>query len=399
MAASAYAQTPALTWTVEDTQTSGAIDIDTELYDDDVITATTANYASPVGQPEDDDEEVIEGGVELGDYTFEYCVHLRVGTAPSSSLPTGEAQDGYDGMALVIEAKQNIDITIYYRRGSSKSLDCYNQTLDETVGGTETVYSATAKGNLYASKVFQLVGGNTYTFYTKSGTTELYAFDLSESTYVEPTEIVYSGKTAATEDGYSTVTYADGAKLVLGTSGKTYGTSSAITIEGATYTSIKGSNGAQNKFYAPEGKKIYRLTLYSFVNAAEDASIKAYWKEVNGVAYDEESANLMKSFKDGANPDVSSYDFPDGLESVTFNNAGKQLCFVLVMKYAPETPADEPAEEEKDPTSIESAEAGAPVSVEYYNVAGARVDGLQPGINIVRTTYEGGKVVTSKVRR
>ena len=45
MAASAYAQTPALTWTVEDTQTSGAIDIDTELYDDDVITATTANYA------------------------------------------------------------------------------------------------------------------------------------------------------------------------------------------------------------------------------------------------------------------------------------------------------------------------------------------------------------------
>ena len=50
-------------------------------------------------------------------------------------------------------------------------------------------------------------------------------------------------------------------------------------------------------------------------------------------------------------------------------------------------------------TSIESAEAGAPVSVEYYNVAGARVDGLQPGINIVRTTYEGGKVVTSKVRR
>ena len=65
----------------------------------------------------------------------------------------------------------------------------------------------------------------------------------------------------------------------------------------------------------------------------------------------------MKSFKDGANPDVSSYDFPDGLESVTFNNASKQLCFVLVVKYAPETPADEPAEEEKDPTSIESAEA------------------------------------------
>lgn len=54
---------------------------------------------------------------------------------------------------------------------------------------------------------------------------------------------------------------------------------------------------------------------------------------------------------------------------------------------------------EEEPTSIESAEAGAPVSVEYYNVAGARVDGLQSGINIVRTTYEGGKVVTSKVRR
>ncbi len=352
MAASAYAQTPALTWTVEDTQTSGAIDIGTELYDDDVI---TANYASPVGQPEDDDEEVIEGGVELGDYTFEYCVHLRVGTAPSSSLPTGEAQDGYDGMALVIEAKQNIDITIYYRRGSGKSLDCYNQTLDETVGGTETVYSATAKGNLYASKVFQLVGGNTYTFYTKSGTTELYAFDLSESTYVEPTEIVYSGKTAATEGGYSTVTYADGAKLVLGTSGKTYGTSSAITIEGATYTSIKGSNGAQNKFYAPEGKKIYRLTLYSFVNADEDASIKAYWKEVNGVVYDEESANLMKSFKDGANPDVSSYDFPDGLESVTFKNAGKQTCFVLEADY--ENPKTE--EEGGEPSGISEAEAVA----------------------------------------
>ena len=128
------------------------------------------------------------------------------------------------------------------------------------------------------------------------------------------------------------MTYSDGAKVVLnGNKSKAYANGSSIKINGKNYTTTKVSNGAQNTFYAPAGKKVYTFTLYSYVN--KEGRIP-YWKEINGETYTEETANIMQSYKNFDNPDVNTYTFKDGVESLTFTNAGEQVCFVIEADYS-----------------------------------------------------------------
>lgn len=137
----------------------------------------------------------------------------------------------------------------------------------------------------------------------------------------------------------------------------------------------------------------------SFVYPSNDVFVEDETEKHKGFA------NLKTdgyNYVDG-NPNTLTITLPNDASKITFQRnsgaTGSATTMFITKIEITRTTTTEPEEPEEEPTSIESAEAGAPVSVEYYNVAGARVDGLQPGINIVRTTYEGGKVVTSKVRR
>lgn len=142
---------------------------------------------------------------------------------------------------------------------------------------------------------------------------------------------------ATGEKGSNALTWSDGARLAItGNATKSIDPAAAITYEGASYSkSMKLSNGAQNTFYCPQGKVAKKVTFISCVNA--DAITKpAYWKEVAGVTYTEDTATLMQSAKDGANPDVISFTI-DKLSQFTFTNTGLQPYIILKVDYVSAT--------------------------------------------------------------
>lgn len=365
----------AQSWQVVNSVKGGAIAEGTVLADDDYVTATSANQDGTPGQIFD--EAGDPKTVTFGSYTFGYYVNVRVTDAPSKSNPTGtahSADDGTQNIAIVVKAKQNTDVTFYFRRGSSKSFDCYNQTTGESVSGIDNVEEEDGD-NLYIASKFQLVGGNTYTFWAKGGTIQMYGFDTAKGTYVAPTASYYANATASTVGGYSTITYADGAKLVLiGNSGKAYGAGSNVSVNGKTYKGTKVSNGAQNQFVCPEGKKAYAVTFYSVVNKDSEERI-SYWKEVNGVEYAEADAKIMKSFKDAANPDVNTYAL-GGVSEFTFTNTGEQNYFVLEVSYDPSGVAGVVEATETSNAVVKAVKNGQVVIVKNgaeYTVSGAQI--------------------------
>ena len=305
------------------------------LVDNEYVKVATANQDGTVYTLLDSESQPTT--ITLGDYSFTKAVNIRVTDAPSKDNPTGtahSADDGTQNIALVVDAKQNADVTLYYRIGKTKALSVYNQTNGDSESGTQTNLSED-ESNYYASNLLQLKGGNSYTIYATGGTVQFYGLDVTAGSYTEPSAFIYANTAADDDvDGYSTMTYSDGAKVVLiGNASKDFAKGSSIKINGKSYTTTKVSNGAKNIFYAPAGKKVYTFTLYSYINLAAP-NRTPYWKEINGEEYDETTATIMQSYKDGENPDVNTYTFKDGVESLTFTNAGEQVCFVIEADYS-----------------------------------------------------------------
>ena len=162
-------------------------------------------------------------------------------------------------------------------------------------------------------------------------------------------------------------TWADGTSIMIMRSDKAQSSGSNITIDGTTYKSIKVSNGAQNKLTMPEGKKAYKLEIYSYVNIdAENRNV--YWAEVNGNTYEFDENNKMTSYKDGENPDLRTFEL-GGVDSFTFKNAGEQLCYVLVISLTGNTDGI---------TNVKAAAADAAI----YNLAGQKVGKDYKGVVI-----------------
>ncbi len=106
-----------------------------------------------------------------------------------------------------------------------------------------------------------------------------------------------------------------------------------INIGGTERTAIKLSNGAQNTLTLPSGMKATRITFYSFINAATSGT-SSYWKEFNGENIS--GANVpMGAWNDVADylttPDVRVFPLNGDETSITFNNAGEQLCFIIAL--------------------------------------------------------------------
>ncbi len=344
------------------------------LVDNEYVTVTTAN--NTVTPTVIANEDGTPTPATYAGETFPCYVGVRVTDAPSAANPTGTVHDV--NVALVFVAKQNTDVTLYYRIGATKSIDCY----DQTTGAAESiVQTATNPGEdyLFCTGVYKFQAGHTYTVYAKGGTVQFHGLTAAVGTYVAPTNHFYANASAAKVEGFSTMTYGDGAKVALtGNAGKSYGGASGITINGKKYTTTKVSNGAQNTFYAPAGKKVYVFTLYSYVNKDAATNRPPYWKEVGGVAYDGTDETIMQCYRtDITTPDVYTYVFPEGLSEVTFTNTGEQVCFVIEANYDATAVAGVEASVEAAPAKAVKAVKGGRIVIiradAEYSVSGAQL--------------------------
>ena len=300
---------------------SGTLPKGTTILDNEYVTVVTGVQDSEtalIKNEQDQNDPKIYAG-----FTFTKYVNIRVDAAPAADndyegTAYGDATPA--GISLIVTAKQNTDVTLYYKHGEGKAVSCFDQTIKEDVAIIETAVDGL---DSYYTGVYKFIGGHVYTIYAKGGTTGLNGISTAAGTYVEPQSKVY-GYTGNT----NSVTYGDGAVMTIsGNSSKNYGKGGAnITVGDASYSSIKNSNGAQNTFTAATGKKIYRMTFYAVPNTDGDAPKFA---EFNGFTLD----IPVTTSKDGANP-TQTIMCVNGAEAVTFTYGGKQVNFVVDVDYS-----------------------------------------------------------------
>ena len=305
-----------------------------------------------------------------GGYTFTKYVNIRVDAGPAESnnwegTAYGDATPA--GISLIVTAKENTDVTLYYKHGDNKAVSCYDQTAKGAVAIAETAVPGLAS---YYTGTFKFIKDHKYTIYATGGTTGLNGISTAAGTYVEPTTTVYAyiGNT-------NEVTYNDGAKMqITGNTSKNYGKGGKITVNGASYDAIKNSNGAQNTFTAATGKKIYRMTFYAMPNADGDAP---KFTEFNGVSMEIPVTTVKNG--DQATQTIMCV---NGAESVTFTYGGKQVNFVIDVDYSSAS-YDEQYDPTKGTDGIQTVKSETiDVNAPAYNLAGQKVDKSFKGVVI-----------------
>lgn len=333
MAAMTLAASAQLNWSAS---AKTNLEEDDDLVDNSYAAATAALNSEKVAGRQFLDEDNNPVSKTINGVTFKYFVPTRVTDLPAASNDyQGTEAEGC--IAVNIEANKNTDVQIYARIGSSKSITLYDAT-DKTAVGLKNSFEETDGDNILVVAVGQLQNAHKYVLCMKGGTMALCGLNFVEGTYVEPKDKWYANVAATVVEGFSTMTYGDGAKVVLLNSAKSWSGGSSITVDGTKYTSSKVSNGAQNKYVAPVGKVVKTFTIYSYVNKDSKTERPCFWKEVAGVTYSLDGAEgtvqttEMECYK-GTTPDVYSYSIPN-LKEVTFTNTGEQACFVLDVELA-----------------------------------------------------------------
>ena len=355
---------------------TGSLDKGATILDNEFVTVKTGVQNSETAQIED--EQHTADPKTYAGYTFNRYANIRVTDAPAEANEwEGSAYTECDpvGISLIVTAKQNTDVTLYYKHGEGKAVSCYDQTAKENVAIAETPVEGL---NEYYTGVYKFIGGHVYTIYAKGGTTGLNGISTATGTYVEPQSKVY-GYTGNT----NSVTYGDGAVMTIsGNSSKNYGKGGAnITVNGASYSSIKNSNGAQNTFTAPTGMKIYRMTFYAVPNNDGDAPKFA---EFNGATLNIE----VTTVKDGAQA-TQTIMCVNGAETVTFTYGGKQVNFVVDVDYS-----EASYDAQYDPstsTGINNVNVAENANGAIFNLAGQKVANNYKGLVI-----KNGKKVVMK---
>lgn len=173
------------------------------LVDNDYATITAKNNSvSPKPITEN------EGGPGVtrtyAGYTFNYYLGVRInnkteeqGGLPSADMPTGGEFDGC--VALLVTAKKNVDVVLYYKRGNTKAIYCSDQSSDYAAvevfedESTKLVDPADDSYTYYAG-TFKFQENHTYVIYSYGGTIQLNGIDTKEGTYVAPTSEKYTIK-------------------------------------------------------------------------------------------------------------------------------------------------------------------------------------------------------------
>ena len=135
-----------------------------------------------------------EGGspapVTFAGNTFETFMQIRVDAAPNADNPTGTDKGG--STPLVILAKKNVDLTVYYRRqavdgaypeNDGKDLKLIDQANASSVINAAS-YEASDIDGSYGNvvKTYNLEEGKTYTLWARGTTGRLYGLDFVEGT-------------------------------------------------------------------------------------------------------------------------------------------------------------------------------------------------------------------------
>ena len=366
---------------------SGSLAKGTTILDNDYVTIVTAVQDSEAALIKNENNQ--DDPKNYGGYTFTKYVNIRVTDAPAESNNwEGTAYDGANpaGISLIVTAKKNTDVTLYYKHGVGKAVSCYDQTAKKEVSIAETAVTGLSQ---YYTGTYQFIEGHKYTIYAKGGTTGINGISTAEGTYVAPdpsaSGTIYiswndaptlSNKTTEemTKTGTSNnlATWDGGFSIMIMRSDKGMSNGNNITIDGTEYKSIKLSNGAQNLLTLPSGKVAKGITFYSYVNNEDEGWENSYWKEIAGTTYE---ASTMTSCKDGASPDKREFTFPEGtqLNKITFTNSGNQLCYVIKIDII----------DGSETTGIQTVKSKTiDVNAPVYNLAGQKVDASYKGVVI-----------------
>ncbi|MDE5749307.1 MAG: Ig-like domain-containing protein [Duncaniella sp.] len=141
----------------------------------------------------------------------------------------------------------------------------------------------------------------------------------------------YRGTMPGSATDNNMLTFPDGSRLEMtGNNTKTFAKGNEITVNGAKKRTIKGSNGVENTFYAPEGWYVSKITLHSYVNVkkADIGSNTYYWEKVGNLTFNTSTCTPMAAGSDGG-VDVQTFEFESPLSEVAIKNKGKQTCFVM----------------------------------------------------------------------
>ena len=365
---------------------SGSLAKGTTILDNDYVTIVTAVQDSEAALIKNENNQ--DDPKNYGGYTFTKYVNIRVTDAPAESNNwEGTAYEVTPaGISLIVTAKKNTDVTLYYKHGDGKAVSCYDQTAKKEVSIAETPVTDLSQ---YYTGTYQFIEGHKYTIYAKGGTTGINGISTAEGTYVAPdpsaSGTIYiswndaptlSNKTTEemTNTGTSNnlATWDGGFSIMIMRSDKGMSNGNNITIDGTEYKSIKLSNGAKNLLTLPSGKVAKGITFYSYVNNEDEGWENSYWKEIAGTTYE---ASTMTSCKDGASPDKREFTFPEGtqLNKITFTNSGKQLCYVIKIDII----------DGSETTGIQTVKSETiDVNAPAYNLAGQKVDKSFKGVVI-----------------
>ena len=128
--------------------------------------------------------------VTYGGKTFETYMQIRVDAAPTADNPTGTDKGG--STPLVITAKKNVDLTVYYRRQAANDAYAENDGKDmklidqskPSAAIAAVTYETFDIDGAYANaiKVFKLEEGKVYTLWARGTTGRLYGLDYVEGT-------------------------------------------------------------------------------------------------------------------------------------------------------------------------------------------------------------------------
>ena len=370
---------------------SGPLTKGTTILDNDYVTVVTGVQDSEtalIKNEQDQNDPKTYGG-----FTFTKYVNIRVDAAPAEDNSwegTAYADATPLGISLIVTAKQNTDVTLYYKHGDGKAVSCYDQTARKNVNIAESPVEGLAQ---YYTGTYQFINGHVYTIYAKGGTVGLNGISTAVGTYEEGggsaagTVVISwndepSLSSVTTEEMTNTgtknnvATWDNGISIMIMRSDKGQSNGSNITVDGTSYKTIKVSNGAQNKIILPEGKVTKKVTFYSYVNKDAATERASYWKEVNGTSYTEET--IFASYKDLDNPDKREYTF-DATNVVTFTNTGEQCCYIVFIDV------------EDGTTGITAAKTEIVDNGLIFNLAGQKVANSYKGLVI-----KNGKKVVMK---
>ncbi len=249
--------------------------------------------------------------------------------------------------------------------------------------GTTIEYSLDGENYTTYSRAFTLTENGTVYARAKRGdkTSESVNSNVTTISKGEANKTIYLsfGAFTLSEDNQTltgaTGNAAEGFVITMDQTGqaKTFGSGNKITTKGGDFTTIKGSNGRQIKVDIPSSVTATRLTLYSYQNATGSVS---GWKEVGGQDTEYTSIPMGAYGEDTATPDVRVYKLENlSGTTLTFNNAGVQLCFVAALDVI----------ESQDPTLKATSEI-ALKAVPYNKTSTATI--TLTGNNLTDGTYD-----------